>query len=162
MDSSKIAKLMEASVFRNVRAPSEYEGVLFDVVGEARVGLRKMTTVVRTVGGLDHEASRRIGEEFLRLHAKKISEPSGHPFLYCLLTERREKEASEWLLDAVYRGTHNPDHTEGASGGRFLVADAETGWAFMNETKRGVGKVEMALIGVLREAGVVHPPRKNP
>jgi len=162
VDLPKIAQLMETSGFKNVSTSSEYEGILFQIVGEAKIGLQKMTTVVRVVGALDENAAKRVADEFLQLHKRKSSYASGNFFLYCLLTGRKDAQASEWLLDAIYNGTHNPDHTAGAAGGRFLIADADSGWLYMNDTKEGMVKYEKKMIEVLLQVGIAHPPQQTP
>ncbi len=153
----KVARMMEDNGFKNVNSPSEYEGILFQIVGEAKIGLQKMITVVRVVGALDENSAKRVADEFLQMHKRKSSYGSGNLFLYCLLTERKDAQASEWLLDTIYNGTHNPDHTVGAAGGRFLIADADSGWLYMNHTKEGVVKCERKMIEILLQAGIAHP-----
>jgi len=160
MNLPEIAQLMEVSGFKNVTTSSEYEGILFQIVGDAKIGLRNMTTTVRAIGELDRDAAKKVAEEFLELHRRKSVQASGDSFLYCLLIERKDPKASEWLLDAIYKGTHNPDHTVGPAGGRFLIADADSGWLYMNHTKEGVVKYEKKMIDVLLRAGVAHPPRQ--
>ena len=162
MDLLKVAQLMETSGFKNVSTSSEYEGIPFQIVGEAKIGLQKMTTVVRVVGVLDESAAKRVADEFLQLHKRNSTHAIGNLFLYCLLTERKDEQASEWLLDTIYNGTHNPDHTVGAAGGRFLIADADSGWSYMNHTKEGMVKYEKKMIEVLLLVGIAHPPRQTP
>jgi len=153
---------METRGFKNVSTSSEYEGIPFQIVGEAKIGLQKMPTVVRVVGVLDESAAKRVADEFLQLQKRKSSHDIEEVFLYCLLTERKDEQASEWLLDTIYAGTHNPDHTVGAAGGRFLIADADSGWLYMNHTKEGVIKYEKKLIEVLSLAGITHPRGQAP
>ena len=158
MDLPKIAQLMEASGFKNVSMSSEYEGIQFQIVGEAKIGLQKMTTVVRVVDALDENAARRLADEFLQLHKRKSSYVFGTFFLYCLLTVRRDAQASELLLDTIYKGTHGIKDELGGGGGHFLIADQDTGWLFIIHTKEGVVKYERKMADVLLQAGIAHPP----
>jgi len=157
VDLPRIAKMMESRGFRNVRLSAEYEGVQFQIVADARIGLQKMTTVIRVVDELDGVSAERIADEFLRLHKVKSSYIFGTFFLYCLITERRYVRSSSWLLDAIHKGTHGSKDTYGAGGGHMIVADVASGGLWIKETKEGVTRFERRMIDILMDASLVRP-----
>lgn len=162
MDLLKIAQLMEANGFRNVTTSSEFEGVQFQIVGTGSIGLQKMPVLIRTVSVLDESAARKVAEEFMRMHKKKQSYVFGKFFLYCLLTGRRNQEATDWLVDTLYMETHRLKATLGGGGGHFLMADEDSGWGYVMETKDIDLNYERKMANVLLEAGLIHAPEQKP
>jgi hypothetical protein len=157
VDLLKIAQLMEASGFKNVRQSSEYEGVRFQIIGDAKIGLQKMTTVVRIIRDLDENSAKVIADEFLQIHKKKSSYVFGTFFLYCLIVERMEAQPSQWLLETVGKGAHGLKDTLGAGGGHMIVADESTGTILTMKTREGTVRFERRMVAVLSEAGI-RPP----
>lgn len=149
---------MEANGFKNVRLSSEYEGIQFQIVGEAKIGLQKMTTVVRVVGALDADAAKRISDEYLQMHKKKSSYVFGTFFLYCLIADRMDAQPSEWLLEKVGRGTHGLKDSLGAGGGHMLIADASTGAILVMKTKEGQVRYERKMMEIIKQVGVESRP----
>lgn len=154
MDLPKIAQLMEANGFKRVSLSSEFEGIQFQIVGEAKIGLQKMTTLVRAVPVLDASASKRVVEEFTMMHRKRHSYIFGTFFLYCLLCGSRDQQATDWLIDTLHKETHSIKDTLGGGGGHLLIADEDTSWIFIL-SKEGVTRSERKMTSVLLEAGVV-------
>lgn len=162
VDLPKIAQLMEASGFKNVTMSSEFGGIQFQVVGEAKIGLQKMPTLVRVVDVLDELAAKRVAEEFVQMHKKKHSYVFGTFFLYCLLSGKKDQQATDWLIDTLLKETHGIKDTLGGGGGHFLIADEDSGWGFILESKEGVVRFEKRMIDVLVKAGIVHRPKQPP
>lgn len=155
VDLRRIVQMMESRGFRNVRMSADYEGVQFQIVADAKIGLQRMTTVVRVVDELDVVAAERIADEFLGLHKMRSSYVFGTFFLYCLITERKYMRSSSWLLDTVHNGTHGSKDTYGAGGGHMIVVDVASGGFSVKETKEGITRFERRMLDILVDAGLV-------
>ncbi len=143
---------MEDNGFKNVKLSSEFDGVRFQVVGEAKIGLQKMPTVLRIIDILDDDAAKRTADEFLLLHKKKSSYVFGTFFLYCLISERMDRGPSEWLLRTVGEGSHGLKDNLGAGGGHLIIADASTGMVITMKTKEGPVRYERKMIEIISQA----------
>jgi hypothetical protein len=159
MDLVKVAHLMETHGFKRVKLSSEFEGILFQIVGEGTIGLQKMPTLVRVVPVLDEQTAKRVSEEFIQMHKKKQSYLLGHFFLYCLLAGKMDQKAAGWLVNTLrWEKTHGAKASLGAGGGHFLMADEDTGRGFIMESNEVDFTSDRKMVEILREAGILRLP----
>jgi hypothetical protein len=161
MDLVKVAHLMETNGFKKVTLSSEFEGILFQIVGEGTIGLQKMPVLVRLVPVLDEQTAERVSEEFIQMHKKKQSYLFGHFFLYCLLAGKVEQKAAEWLIDTIRREkTQSVKTSLGAGGGHFIMADEEAGRGFIMQSNEMDFTSDRKMVEILCEAGILHVPNQ--
>jgi hypothetical protein len=161
IDLVKVAHLMETNGFKKVTLSSEFEGILFQIVGEGTIGLQKMPTLVRVVSVLDEQMAKRVSEEFIQMHKKKQSYLFGNFFLYCLIAGRTEQKAADWLVDTIrWEKTYGIKTSLGAGGGHFLMADEETGRGFIMDSNEVDFTSDRKMAEILSEAGILHVPNQ--
>lgn len=147
----RIAEMMEANGFKNVRFPSEYMGNRFEVVGEAKIGLQKMTTLVRAVDCLDQKAAEGVTREYLSMHNKKSSMLFGTFFLYCLVADKVEAEPMTAMLDKIAAETNKLSDNFRAGGGHLVVADMASNRIIAKRTSEGFVRYERKMVEIITQ-----------
>jgi len=87
VDIMKMGRLMEEQGFKNVIIPSEYAGVPFQLIGEGRIGMRKLMILVKNIKELNDAEIAVTSEEYSMINKKTKSLLVASLSLYCLLAD---------------------------------------------------------------------------
>jgi len=125
-DLVKMAELMEANGYKNVRLSGEHLGIPFQIVAEGKAALNKSTVLVRYIKDLDAVQAARIGDEFLDIDKQSRSVLWGKVFLYCLMADRVDVEPAAKLLNRLHDNEYRLTNI-GGGGGAMLIVEVTTG-----------------------------------
>jgi hypothetical protein len=123
VDIMKMGRLMEEQGFKNVIIQSEYAGVSFQLIGEGKIGLRKLKILVKNIKELNDAEIAVTSEEYSMINKKTKSHLVGCLSLYCLLADSVHNKAASLLVKKIDEVAYSLGSAMKEGGAVFMLSD---------------------------------------
>lgn len=149
VDLMRMAEAMEKNGFKNVKVSSEFGGFTFQIVGEGKIGLQKLTTLVRIVNQLDETNAMQMAEEYMALRKSMRSMWVGHFFFYVVIADQVRKESITGLAKGFANNKPGFSDELKGGGGTFLIVETVSKQMFPKRSKFGMTRYEAKMRDII-------------
>ena len=123
VDIMKMGRLMGEQGFKNVIIASEYAGVPFQLIGEGKIGMRKLMILVKNIKELNDAEIAVTSEEYSMIIKKTKSLLVASLSLYCLLADSVQSKAASLLVKKIDEIAYSPGIVMRETGAAFMLSD---------------------------------------